>query len=441
MASEHSNIVVIVWHDLGDYLSCYRPDVQTPHLARLAREGATFQNAFATAPVCSPARGSLMTGLYPHSHGLLGLAHYGWAYRTGVRDLPAILETAGYSTHLIGIEHERYDHGTRTYQHATDLKETTDIADRSCRFFREQAQSQEPFCLSIGFRAVHRDFECDSGPAAVGELPRFLPDEPVVRNDLACFYSYIADTDRAVGKILQALEEAGQAQDTIVVFVSDHGPDYPRAKLTLYDPGIKVALLLRYPRRISPGTRIDSLASGVDVTPTLLDLAGLGQPTRTQGLSFAPLLEDGSKPSPRTKIFAESNFAALCDPVRCVRTSRYKYVQNFSPGLPIRVTRQASDRLGLDLLNRHFSRPRPEEELYDLAADPGERENLCDRPAMAGPKEELAKALAAWMEETGDPLLSGTMPDHPPVAPGAQCIQWEPGPEGFTAALKPVSCG
>jgi len=410
------NIVQFIWHDLGDNLSCYgKPEIPSPRLEALAAEGVVFENNFCTSPQCSPARGSIMTGRYPHSNGLMGLTHRGWSYSEGERDLPMILNDAGFTTCLIGHQHERNRDELTYARHDTSVTRNHEVADKACAFFGSDAAKAQPFYTNVGFSDVHRNFGLDYDPEVLAKVkvPGFLPDLPVVRKDLATFYENIRRADAAVGRVLDALRDAGLEKDTLVVFTTDHGMPFPRAKMSCYDPGIHTALILRLPGVIEAGSRVSHLVSHVDLLPTLLDALGVAVPENVQGRSFWPLLTGGTY-EPRTEVIADVTWhGGQYDPTRCIRTGRWKYIHNFIPGRPVLIQGPAGQRYGAGIIDRYFSAWRPEHELYDLDADPDEKKNLADDPEMADVLTDLQQRLHRILEDTGDPLLKGDIPSPP----------------------------
>jgi arylsulfatase A-like enzyme len=189
--------------------------------------------------------------------------------------------------------------------------------------------------------------------------------------------------------------------------VTDHGPEFNRAKMTLYDPGLGVACLLRSPGRIQPGLRLDGLRSTIDLLPTLLDLAGVTIPEFVQGESFAGALGGGDE-KPREFIVGEKTWHVKLDPMRCIRTDRYKYIRNYHHNEPMQISAQHSRAVGLDRVGELYGHRRDPEELYDLLNDPDETENLADRPNYAETTDRLRSMLLRVLRETGDPLITGS---------------------------------
>lgn len=434
------NILLIHWHDLGRHLATYgRTGVTSPNVDALAAGGIRFDRAFGTAPLCSPARGSLFTGRYPHDNGLLGLAHLGWEYRSGVRTMPALLGEAGYRTALAGMQHESSDPSTLGFDEFFALRGNHlereycgPVTDAAIDWLDRNSAAPEPFFLVVGFEETHRPYPSElyrpDDPAGV-EVPGYLPDNAWTRDDLAAFQGSIRVADHAVGRLLGALDRLGAREETLVVFTTDHGMAFPGGKSTLYDPGTEVALVMRPPSAWhSPRGGTDRLISHVDVLPTLLDVLGIPVPAEVQGVSHAAWLTGGDPAPARQRIFTEKNFHDGYDPIRAVRTERHKYVRNFEerPRLALPGDIESSPTrhgLGDDHL-RH----RPAEELYDLARDPWERANLAADPDHGDLREELAAILRSWQETTGDPLLHGPLSPRPwPRQPRYGALVPEPG--------------
>src|SRR5215211_1899541 len=288
------NVLIVHWHDLGRYLGAYgHSDVSSPRLDQLAAEGILFTRAHATAPLCSPSRGSLFTGRYPHSNGLVGLAHHGWEYRAGVRTLPRIVSELGWHTIHFGMQHETsYPSRLGFDEYDVSNSYCEHVVAESTEWLRRRSDTEdEPFLLTAGFFETHRPYPRDryepTDIAAV-EVPDYLPDTAEIRADLAEFYGAIAVADAAVGELLDTLAKTGLDATTWVVFFTDHGPAFPRAKSTLYDAGTGIAMIVRPPRSLGIQPRVyDELFSGVDLVPTLLGVLGVDEPPDIEGRSHA----------------------------------------------------------------------------------------------------------------------------------------------------------
>ena len=418
---EPPHIVLLICHDLGRHLPCYGVrGLETPNLDRLAAEGAVLDRYFATAPLCSPSRGSIVTGTYPHQNGLMGLVNRGWDMPDRTPTLAQRLREAGYATYLFGFQHEKRDARRSGYDHLHQVRgphRAGEVVPSFVEFLHgaREATRGGPFLAVIGVSEVHRPFAHEPyeplRPEDV-DVPPFLPDGPAVRADLAALGGLVSALDSGVGLVLDALADTGLDRRTLVVFTTDHGLPFPWAKSTLYDAGLGTALLCRLPGVVAAGCRHDALLSGVDLLPTLLEAAGATPPEDVAGRSFWGLLR-GAGGGGRERIFAEKTWHDAYDPMRAVRTARWKYIRNFAPGpelvLPADIA--AAPSASAPEVRAALGRPRAAEELYDLEADPCERRNLAGAAASAEIQRDLAAALEAWMRETDDPLLRGPIPD------------------------------
>ena len=414
---QRDNVLIVHWHDLGRYLGAYgHADVSSPRLDQLAAEGILFTRAHATAPLCSPSRGSLFTGRYPQSNGLVGLAHHGWEYRAGVRTMPQLLSESGWHTALFGMQHE-------TSFPARLGFDEYDVSNSFCEYVVERATGwlrdapQQPFLLTAGFFETHRPYPRDryepADPDTV-RLPDYLPDLPDVREDMGDFYGSISVADAAVGQLLDVLAETGLDRSTWVVFLTDHGPALPRAKSTLYDAGTGIAMIVRPPTRHQPPGRVyDDLFSGVDLVPTVLGLLGLPIPDDVDGLSHAPNVRDAISDSVsvpvRSEVYTTKTYHDSFDPIRAIRTKEFSYIENYATrpllDLPLDIEESAPGRAVAAL----SATIRPARELYDLRTDPTERNNLLTgavNSVVEAIANELALLLNDWRQKTNDVIPS-----------------------------------
>jgi arylsulfatase A-like enzyme len=421
-----SNVLIVITHDTGRHLGPYGRRVATPHLDRLASEGVLFEQAFCTAPQCSPSRASLLTGLVPHRHGLIGLAHRGFSLNPdGLRRaLPRLLGEAGYRTHLFGFQHEAADPSTLGYQQVVQPPSTgsrrhlcRDVAPAAAAFL--ESGPTEPFFAMVGFEETHRPFDQlkPSGtPLDDVRVPGYLPDSPVVRRDVADLEGSVREADAAIGLLLAALDRSGPAERTLVIYTTDHGIAFPGAKGTLLDPGIEIGLIARGPggyRGLRGGRRLRGLVSNVDLHPTILELCGVARPAGSDGVSLLPYL-NGEVHEARHELFAELTYHTAYDPLRAIRDERYKYIRGFADR-PIHLPAHVDASPTKDLLRErgYFEPPRPMEQLFFLADDPLERTNVVGDPAHAASYAVYRSRLESWMRATGDPLLNGPVPAPP----------------------------
>ncbi|AEH38187.1 sulfatase family protein [Halopiger xanaduensis] len=429
------NIVLVHCHDLGTYLGCYGAAVDTPRIDAFAADGVRFDRHFVTAPQCSPSRSSLMTGRHPHQNGMLGLAHAGWEIDEDEQLLPELLGAAGYETHLFGLQHiteypdrlgydRIHSENSLTADGPPSVHESARAREVAADFADALAAGGlgEPFFASVGFFEVHRMEETDGfgfaddryetpSPDDVDPL-EFLPDDPGIRSDIAEIQGMVEALDDGVGTVLDALEDAGLTDETLVVFTTEHGLAMPRAKGTCFDPGIEAAFAVRYPAGFD-GERVeDALVSNVDVFATLLEIADAPAPEKEiAGESFASLLREDGTYEPRDRIFAGMTWHDRYNPVRAIRTDRWKYIRNFwnLPDVYLTNDIYRSDA-GREVRDEFYDEQRSHEELYDLEDDPLERENLLaedvpDDSEIADVHDRLRTELGDWMASTGDPLL------------------------------------
>lgn len=422
------NILLLHCHDLGRFLGSYGVDtVQSPHLDRLASEGVVFDNAFATAPHCSPARASLFTGLYPQSHGVLGLAHdpFGWDLRNPGDHIARHLADHGYRTELLGVHHESRDlpdaevAARLGFNRVRTGGERDLVAGRAVEVLEASAATGEPFYLQVGFTEPHRTPSARDAAGVMGFLgaevqpddslgitvPAHLRDDAGAREEMAELQGAVAYMDAGVGQILDRLRALGLAENTVVVFTTDHGLALPGAKCTLYDAGVGVALMIRAPGHAWAGRRVQDLVSHVDVLPTLCELVGVPRPAGREGESLVPLI--AAERAGRALTFSQLTHHTYYDPKRSVRSARHKLIANFSNAPRAMDPTQSWVHRSLPAgLSGPTIGTSPAVELFDLDEDPHEQHNRAADPTATAILGTLAAALLAWMAETGDPLLA-----------------------------------
>ncbi|MCL4863505.1 MAG: sulfatase [Caldilineaceae bacterium] len=412
------NILYLHSHDTGRYVQPYGYAVSTPNIQRLAEEGMLFRQAFCVAPTCSASRAALLTGQYAHSAGVTGLVHRGWRLRDYGQHLLHTLRRAGYHTVLGGLQHLHPDRTQLGYDQIIAPAQSTrvaDVAPAAAQFLR--SQPQQPFFLDVGFFETHREFpQAEAGEARYVRPPAPLPDMPATRQDMADFITMARELDRGVGMVLNALDAAGLAENTLVIQTTDHGLAFPAMKCNLTDHGTGVLLIARGPGGFSGGRVCDAMVSHLDIFPTLCELLAIEPPPWLHGQSLLPLVR-GEAEELHEAIFAEVTYHAAYEPQRAVRTQRYKYIRRYGertrPVLP-----NCDDGLSKTLWVEHGWRERTvaSEQLYDLVFDPNESNNLAGDAAYGPVLADLRQRLDRWMEETDDPLRHGA----PPAPAGAQ---------------------
>lgn len=428
------NVLLLHCHDLGRHLNLYgATSVRSPHLDHLATQGIVCEAMFAAAPQCSPSRASLFTGRWPHANGVMGLTHktFGWDLHPAEQHLAGRLKSAGYSTELIGVHHEsrvRPDLEIATalgFDRVRTGGLAGEVAAEAQLSLNRLADRANPFYLQVGFREPHRIPGKRDAPGVMGflgdhlkpdssrgtEIPSYLRDTASAREEISELQGAITFMDDAVGRILGALNDLGIADNTVTIFTTDHGLALPRAKCSLYDPGLEVAFIIRWPHRgWTGGRRISAMLSNIDVVPTLLDALGFpttGRPMH--GRSFCSLLDD--KPYQASdQVFGEITYHDYYDPRRSVRTDRFKLIINFSSAPGFMDPSQSWGRRcsPVDVDHPHES-THPLLELYDLVSDPFELIDIAAEPRYSDVIADLTRRLAGWMSQTGDPLLDGAV--------------------------------
>lgn len=432
------NILLVLSDDhSAPHVGCYdSPDIRTPHLDAFAAQGMRFDAAYVASPQCVPSRAAIMTGQGPVR---IGMTRFSAPLPMDVRTFPEYLRAAGYYTgvagrsyHLDGSgnkppESERVfqQYRLRTFERRLDYVKQggrLQMVPQLTEFLDQAQGAGKPFFLQLCSGDPHRPWDDNitlarHDPATV-RLPGHYPDTPAIRADFARYYDEIARFDADFGEILKVLDDRGLSQNTLVVFMGDNGASQFRGKGTLYEFGIHVPLLMRWPGVVAEGSSSAALISGEDLAPTFLEATGLTVPEEMTGRSFLKLLRGESDFQPRECIFAErgahgsglpGNSAAF-DLARCVRTRTHKLIYNALFQLPYSPVdfggndfwkelqrMNAEGRLSPELSRIYFQPQRPMFELYDLVNDPWEMNNLAGNPQAKEIEHQLKAMLQEWM--------------------------------------------
>ena len=429
--ADKPNILWLIAEDIGPgALSCYgeQKAAATPVIDRLAAEGTRFTRFYATCPVCSPSRSAFMTGMYQTT---IGAHHHrshrddGYALPDGVKLITQWMKDAGYFTANVGAlpPPVRWKGTVKTDWNFTppayqfDSTRWTDLA------------AHQPFFAQVNFKETHRAFpkSRQTDPKAV-TLPPYYPEHPIVRDDYAAYLDSARELDAKVADVLALLEAEGLSESTVVIFFGDNGEAMIRGKQFCYEEGLRVPLIIRWPKRfqrppeLAPG-RVDTrLLEAIDLAPTMLALARAPVPPKMQGRI---LFGEGAG-APREHVFGARD---RCDETpfrfRTVRDARYRYIRNFTPEHPFLQANAYKEKSypvwnllkSLHAEGRLTGPPAvlcaphmPPEELYDLDADPHEIVNLANDPSHAPVRERLRAALDNWISETND---QGRTPEPP----------------------------
>ncbi len=425
------NVVLIIsddhgWRDAG----CYgNADTRTPHLDRLARDGMRFTHAFAASTLCSPSRAVIDTGLMPFRNG----GHvFGGYVRKGTKTVAHYFRDLGYQTANIG---KFSKHPTRAFPYEFVKKRWSpkehdaglvDLVDT----FLEGRKTDRPLFLEINTADTHQPWLPNDGhDIAKLTVPPHLLDTRETRDALAEYYTSVETLDANIGRFLGSLERNGYRDNTLVIYTSDHGPNFAFAKWCLYDEGIRVPFVARWPGVIRPDTSTDAMISLADIVPTVIAAAGGTAPADIDGLSFLTVL-NGHEQEHRKYVFASHTgnhprypqWKANWSPARAIRTRTHKYILNLNPNYEFicHITGCKADRQP-DAYHPYWDswvklartddrakarvaqfQHRPQHELFDLTRDPFEKVNLAGRPENAGLLKTLRTQLSNWRRKQGD---------------------------------------
>ena len=464
------NILFVISDDQSfPHASAYGVDwVKTPNFDKVARQGVLFTSAFVTSPGCSPSRASMLTGRYPWQIGEAGT--HGSSFPVKYKTFTQVLEENGY---LVGFTGKPWAPGDwqvsgwkqnpvgKEYNQKKLKPPYTGISniDYAGNFdlFLEQRQAGQPFFFWLGTNEPHRVYEEGSGVKAGktesdAKVPGFLPDNPIVKNDLLDYAVEIEWFDRHLGLALEKLAAIGELENTLIIVTADNGMAFPRAKANCYDPGIHVPLAICWGNQIPKGRTINAPTSTVDLAPTILDAAGLkfdGQFPMAGKSMLARLKSANEKSwnSEKQTIFAgrerhsSSRYENRGYPQRIIRTDNYLYIKNYHPeywpsGDPQVYLKDGSlsEMHGaymdiddgstlqyykkMNVTDPEFSplflaamAKRPAEELYDVQKDPDCMNNLAGKPEFSKVQKELKKQLVSQLKATGDPREVGLNPE------------------------------
>lgn len=411
------NILWIVSEDNSPFIGAYGDSfATTPHLDNMALEGALYKNAFATAPVCAPARCTLITGVYPNATGTQHMRS-NYPIPDHIKFFPRYLREAGYYT----SNNAKKDYNT------IDQPEAWDESSNKATY--KNRRPNQPFfaVFNLGIShesSLHQPLENLNHDPEKVPIPPYHPHTKDMKYDLARYYDKIEQMDSQVGKILKELEEAGLAENTIVFYFSDHGGVLGRSKRFMYESGLHIPLIIRFPKRyeklapVNPGSKTDRIVTFVDFAPTVLSLAGISIPKYIHGAAFLGKQEG---PEREYAFGFRGRMGDRIDMIRTVRDKKYRYIRNYMPhkiyGQYIDYLWQAPSMQSwetafeageLNEVQSKFWKPKPVEELFDIEADPHNINNLADQPQYKKTLIRMREANRQWQREIKD---VGFMPE------------------------------
>ena len=432
---ERPNILLIVSEDNGPDLGCYGiKEVTTPHIDKLAANGVLFENAYVPYSVCSPSRGVIFTGLYPHQNGQIGLATHKFRMYKEFKTLPVYLKEAGYTTGILGKIHVNPEKAIpvdfRAIKGANfGKKKLKHYAEEAGKFI---ASSEKPFFLMVNFPDAHYPLQKQvdgmpknpmNGADLTGSIPFIGADSERLREYTANYYNSMNRLDESIGMLLESLEKSGKVDNTLIIYLGDHGAQFSRGKCSNYEAGLKIPLIIKQPNNHNKRFISYELVNTIDLLPTLLEVAQVEVPNELPGKTMLPLINDANATNNRDYIFADGNGSSvlLYYPRRSVRGKRFKLIHNLlhekeNPKYQFYETHKNGHFDGgtekQEILNSspevieayNIWRNPPQYELYDLENDPYEFKNLSEDPKHTETLDHLIVTLENWQKETKDPL-------------------------------------
>ena len=423
LEGKQPNFILFITDDISwDDLGCYGSKVaKTPHLDQMAKEGMLFHGAYLSISSCSPSRCSIISGRYPHNTGAAEL-HTELPADQPV--FPEALQAAGYYTAISG-KHHMGKAVNRGFDKVSAGKGPSKSGDWVPML--QERPKDKPFFFWFASSDAHRGWALnDKAPLYKPEdieVPPYLYDGPVTRTDLAQYMHEVSRTDYYIGQLRAELKRQGIEKDTYIIYMTDNGRPFPRSKTRLYDSGIRTPFLIARPGTIAPAeTR--SLISSIDISATILELAGAKKDKRIQGVSFAPILEN-PKVTVRDYVFAEHNWHVYHAHERMVRFGNFLYIRNNFPNQP-NLSYESDDHYpaGLELWQAHaagktnpkqhqlFANPCPPEELFQVNEDPHQLRNLADDPKHGKTLKQARALLTKWVKQTGDSIPANPTPNR-----------------------------
>lgn len=417
--NQKPNIVWIITEDMSPELGCYGyPLVQTPNLDRLAKQGVRYTNTFTTGPVCSASRSALITGMYQTSidaHNHRSHRDDGYMLPAPVVPITDFLREAGYFTVNADVKETGIKGAGKTDFNFKTKNKVYDGTDWS------QRKSGQPFFAQLNVGVTHRgpvwkglvqQHQPQIDPAKV-KMPSYYPDHPIAREDWATYLESIQLLDSYVGNILQRLDDEKLSDNTVVIFTSDHGRCMIRDKQFIYDGGIQIPFIMKWPGQVQEGVVNSDLVSAIDISATVLQIAGITIPRYMEGQGLL-----GPHAKKRDYIIAaRDRMDETVDKMRCVRSKQFKYIKNYMPERPYmqpnnyketeypvwNLLKELNAQGKLTPAQALFcAQVKPAEELYDIVADPEELHNLATLEKHKKHLASMRSVLQKWIVQTGD---------------------------------------
>tara|TARA_S200000501_G_scaffold353805_1_gene373915 strand:- start:7601 stop:8995 length:1395 start_codon:yes stop_codon:yes gene_type:complete len=396
-------------------------NVKTPEIDKLASEGMTFNKAYLTMSMCTPSRAEFFTGLYPVSNGV------NWNHGVAKKEVKSIVHYLGEEGYKVGLAGKIHVKPKEVFPFELINGIERNPVSKTAKFDVEHIRhfmttpSTKPFCLVSALVVPHIPWTVGDpshfNPEKI-ELPSYLADTPETRKEFINYLAEVEVLDQQVGSILEVLREENLANDTIVIFTSEHGAQFPFSKWTNYEMGIHTSLIVRWPKKVKPNSRSDAIIQYVDVLPTIIDAVNGNSDQKFDGSSFLSVLK-GKKNTHRNFVYFMHNNVpeGPSYPIRSVSDGEYHYIRNLKADklfiekhlmtrMPLNkywpswVFASTENKDIMKLVNRYMKRP--SEELYHLETDPNELNNLIKKSSLKSIQRHLSNQLDLWMKSQGD---------------------------------------
>ena len=422
LAADRPNVLFIVSEDNSEHLGCYgEKRVHTPALDGLAETGVRYTRAYVPYSVCSPSRAIFHTGLYTRQNGHIGLATHKFSLYKDFKTMPAHFKEAGYYTGFIGKVHinperaitEFLDHKAIPQANFGKTISIREYADEAKKVMHDAKADGKPFLLVINYPDAHRSYVGKSKngypTTTVDEPAEPFPwigsDSPHLRTEIQNYFNCMNRLDEGIGMVLRELDKTGQRDNTLIIYISDHGADFPRGKGSCYENGIRIPMIVNYPKAFSKGKVETQMVSTIDILPTMLDACGLPVPEHLPGNNLLAIDHGTQKGHQYIHSFTTGSAPGLQFLQFAIRDERYKLIYNpYRHKNHLAASRYRNSKLGEDQHVKSLLFP-DEYELFDLEVDPHEWKNLATSPEHQETKKRLLAAMQAFQKEINDPFL------------------------------------
>jgi len=416
------NILFIVSEDNSEHIGCYgEKRVHTPALDRLAETGVRYTRAYVPYSVCSPSRAAFLTGLYTRQTGHIGLATHRFAFYKDFQTMPSYFQEAGYYTGFLGKVHVNPEHLVTDYvDHraipSSNFSKTISIkeyAKQAKAVMQNAAQENKPFLLIINYADAHRKFVGKSKngfptklvTTPINPFPWIGSDSSNLREEIMNYFNCMNRLDEGIGMVLKDMDELKVRDNTLIIYIADHGADFPRAKGSAYECGVRIPMIVNYPKSFSQGKVENQMVSTIDILPTMLNVCGVKSPKHLPGNNLVAIDKGEAKGHTYIHTFTTGSSPNLQYLQFSIRGDRYKLIYNpYRTINRLAVSRYVNSKLPKDQYVKSFVEPE-EYQLYDLKKDPYEWKNLATLPEYQKKKQELIAAMKSFQKEINDPFL------------------------------------